>query len=95
VVTSDGKGKLATYDQAGLVDGSIKIDHLPNSKTFVYDVHDGKMIYNLLQHSLWNGKNHPFLLCKCKRNDGLDNPNHKCSMFSNEDNLNYSNRAKR
>ena len=30
-----------------------------------YDVHDGKMLYSLIYHSLWSCKHHPFVLCKC------------------------------
>jgi hypothetical protein len=29
---------------------------------FCYDCHDGKMIYQLLQHTQWNRKHHPFKL---------------------------------
>ena len=32
-----------------------------------YDMHDGKMLYLLTQHSQWNRTFHPFLLCSCKR----------------------------
>ena len=44
--------------------------------TLLYDMHDGKMLYLLTQHSLWNRKNHPFLLCKCKRGAGARDINH-------------------
>ena len=40
---------------------------LPNQNVCLYDMHDGKLLYLLSQHSMWNRKNHPFLLCKCKR----------------------------
>ena len=42
-----------------------------------YDLHNGKMLCLLVQHSLWNRKNFPFLLCKCKRGQGVDE-NHTC-----------------
>jgi hypothetical protein len=39
-------------------------------KLISYDIHDGKMLYLLAQHSHFTRKNYPFLLCKCKRGDG-------------------------
>ena len=33
--------------------------------TYYYELHDGKMLYMLTQHSLWNRKHHSFLLCAC------------------------------
>ena len=36
-----------------------------------YELHDGKMLYLLTQHSLYNRKYHPFLLCTCGRGEGL------------------------
>ena len=35
------------------------------------------MLYLLAHHSLWNRKKFPFLLCKCKRGQGIDD-NHIC-----------------
>ena len=40
-----------------------------------YDLHDGKMLYLLTQHSQWSRKNNPFLLCKCNRGEGVVNNN--------------------
>ena len=55
---------------------------LPSSKkSWVYDIHDAKMLYTLLQHSQWNRIHHPFIACKCSRNDGLANENHQCVMI--------------
>ena len=34
---------------------------------YQYHMHDGKMLYLLKQHSQWNRKHYPFLMCKCKR----------------------------
>ena len=52
----------------------------------LYDIHDGKMIYNLLQCSQWNRKHHPFLLCKYKRGDVVKNySTHKCNIMTDED----------
>ena len=33
----------------------------------LYDLHDAKMLYILTQHSLYNRKHHPYILCKCKK----------------------------
>ena len=51
-------------------------------KVHVYEVHDGKMIYALTAHSLWNRQHHPFLLCSCQRGDGVVDPNHQCTIIS-------------
>ena len=64
----------------------------------MYDVHDGKMLYNLLQHSLWNRKHHPFLLCKCQRNASLneaDGENHQCIMIDDQEYTKLFHRSKR
>ena len=34
---------------------------------YQYHMHDGKMLYLITQHSMWNRKHYPFLMCKCKR----------------------------
>ena len=44
-----------------------------NSKITLYDLHDGKMLYLLTQHSLFNWKFHPFLLYKYQKRDGVNN----------------------
>ena len=50
-----------------------------------YDIHDGKMLYLLLQHSQWNRKHNPFLLCECSRGEGVkNNRTHVCTMLSHE-----------
>ena len=60
-----------------------------------FDVHDGKMLCNLTQHSLWNRKNYPFLLCKCKRGQAVRNySNHRCKMISDKDQLRYYERSR-
>ena len=54
------------------------IDH----KYWFYDLHDGKMLYLLTQHSLWNRRHHPFLLCTCQRGEGvLANRTHVCRVI--------------
>ena len=49
-----------------------------------YELHDGKMLYMLCQHSLFNRKNFPFLLCSCRRGDGVNNENHKCEIITHK-----------
>ena len=50
----------------------------------LYSLHDGKMLYLLTQHSLFNRKFKPFLLCSCKRGECYK-INHKCTMISKAD----------
>jgi hypothetical protein len=59
----------------------------------IYEMHDGKMHYILSQHSLWNCKHHPYLLCKCKRGQGITNPDHECVMLSHEEQCLYYKRS--
>ena len=67
-----------------VIEGRVKIDGFEESKVCCYECHDGKMLYNLTQHSQWNRKHHPFLLCKCNREDGLENSDHVCDMWTND-----------
>ena len=53
----------------------------------IYEVHDCKMLYNLLQCSMWNRKNHPFALCDCLLGDGVINPDHVCTFITDEDHV--------
>ena len=59
----------------------------------LYDLHDGKMLYCLTQHSLWNRKYHPFLLCKCKRGEGVKDSNHQCQMLTDGEHLHWYDRS--
>ena len=47
------------------------------NKVNFYDLHDGKILYILTQHSLFTRKHHPYLLCSCGRGDGVVTPNHQ------------------
>ena len=60
-----------------------------------YDMHDGKMLYILTQHSLYNRKHHPFILCTCKRGDAVRDPNYVCKLIPHEQHLNLWDRSKR
>ena len=62
-----------------------------------YDLHDGKMLYLLTQHSTWNRKEHPFLLCECGRGEGvINNDHHQCKIISNDEQIKlYENSARK
>ena len=64
-------------------------------KHVTYDLHDGKMLYLLTQHSLFNRKHHPFLLCACQRGEGVKDPNHCCKLLSDEDHYHWHQRSLR
>jgi hypothetical protein len=56
-----------------------------------YDMHDGKMIYLLTQHALFNCTHHPFLLCKCRHGANVTNPNHECILLTQEEQVTHYN----
>lgn len=58
---------------------------LPESNLCFYELHDGKMLYLLTQHSLFNRRHTPFILCTCKRGDGVINNDHVCTLLSQEE----------
>ena len=63
-------------------------DDLNNSNYTFYDLHNGKMLYLLTQHCSWSRKHHPFILCKCKRGEGvINNNNHICNIITDEEQL--------
>jgi hypothetical protein len=53
------------------------------------------MLYLLTQHSLWNRKFHPFLLCTCARGAGVRNEAHVCTPLTHQEQLEAWNRSKR
>lgn len=59
----------------------------------MFDMHDGKMLYILTGHSLWNRKHFPFLLCNCRRGDGVKNSQHVCSLRSHEEHIRLQERS--
>lgn len=63
VVENVFQNKKEIFDTLNNNDNDIKFSY--------YEVHDGRMIYMLTQHSLFNRKHHPFVLCKCKTGDGV------------------------
>ena len=54
-------------------------------RIYIYEVHDGKMIYNLTEHSMWNRKYYPFLLCGCLNGNGVVNPDHVCTFLTDKE----------
>ena len=50
-----------------------------------YDMHDAKMLYLITQHSSWSRKNHPFLLCKCQRGEGVVDESHECITIKDDE----------
>ena len=58
---------------------------LPGCNVSFYDLHDGKMLYLLTQHSLWSRRHHPFLLCKCRRGEGVVNSENECKILSHDE----------
>jgi hypothetical protein len=66
-----------------------------STKYWYYDIHDGKMLYLLTQHSQWNRKFHPFLLCKCKRGEGVTNAGHTCELLSHQEQVQMWDRSLR
>ena len=53
------------------------------------ELHDGKMLYCLTQHSLFNQKHHPFLLCSCQRGNGVKKRNHECKIISHTEQIRF------
>jgi hypothetical protein len=81
-------------DRKRLLDGNSERNS--SNKIFCYDCHDGKMIYQLLQCSMWNRKHSPFIICKCSRNEGVENNGtHQCNIFSDQEYEDLWNRSKR
>ena len=61
-----------------------------------YDIHDGKMLYLLTQHSQWSRKNNPFLLCTCGKGEGVKaNQNHVCKKVSHQGQIDAYDRSTR
>ena len=75
-------------DRFAIVEDILVEKHIlmaANSDVSCYDVHDGKIIYLLTQHALFNCKYHPFLLCKCRRGEGVFNTNNKLILLMQQE----------
>ena len=60
-----------------------------------WDMHDGKMLYLLIQNSSYNRKFYPFLFCKCRRGDFLKD-GFKCELIThNEHQILYDNSSRK
>ena len=68
-------------DRKEIFEGRIKPTSLLNSKVWIYNAHDRKYLYSIMQYSIWNRKNHPFLMCKCTRGNSKVKGFYECSMW--------------
>ena len=82
-------------DRTNIVENGLQNPSLKNSSVFCLHVDDVKMLYVMTQHSLWNRKHHPFLLCKCKRGETTNNEEHVCTPVTDEEYKNDWNRSLR
>ena len=62
-------------------------------KVYLYEMHVGKMLYNLTQYSLYNRKNFPHLLCKFHRGDGVKYREHECIQLTHDEHCHYYDRS--
>ena len=67
------------------------VEHGTNIK--MLELHDGKMLYLLTQHSLFSRKFTPFLLCCCSRGEGARNRNHVCTQLTHEEHVHHHERS--
>ena len=72
-----------------------KVLRKENPNVFFYKLHDGKMHYLLNQHSLYSRKNYPFLMCNCKRGQGVKDGEHQCTMIMDDEYEETMKRSKR
>ena len=72
-----------------------KVNHSSIGDYHYYNMHDGKMLYLLTQHSQWNRKHHPFLLCTCKKGEGVvPSHGHVCRVITEEENVTLYDKSK-
>ena len=72
----------------------MRKNKVSNKYTFL-ELHDGKMLYMLCQHSLYNRRNFPFLLCSCSRGAGVKNGDHECEIIQHTEQKELWNRSLR
>ena len=53
----------------------------------IYEVHDCKILYNLLQCFMWNRKNYQVCLCDCMKGDGFIYSDHVCTCITDKDHM--------
>ena len=84
VTEEDVEEQAATTD----VEAEVAASTSTPKKYWFYNTHDVKMLYLLCQHSQWNRKEQPYLLCACKRGEGVLKPDtHSCSLRSHSDEI--------
>ena len=72
--------KILLYDKTSTIE-TVQNGNSNGTKVSLYDLHTGKILYHLAQHSQWNQKYHPFLLCTCSRGDGVKDDEHTCTWL--------------
>ena len=63
---------------------NIVKEELDGKRFSIYEVSDGKMLYMLLQHSLYSRLHKPYLLCTCLRGEEVRDKSHKCRMIPHD-----------
>ena len=63
---------------------NIVKEQLDGKHFSIYEVSDGKMLYMVLQHSLYSRFHKPYLLCTCLRGEGVRDKSHKCRMIPHD-----------
>ena len=61
----------------------------------IYDMHGAKVLYILTGHSLYNRKHKPFILCGCRRGEGVTNETHDCKIISDDKQAFYWEKSER
>ncbi len=69
-----------------------------NGNVNQYELHYGKLLYILTQHSYWNRKHNPYLLCTCSRGEAVQNlakgKQHVCKRVSHHQRLHKTTHSK-
>ena len=60
----------------------------------ILELHDGDMLYFLIQHFLYSRKHNPFLLCWCDCGQGVRDKNHICKQVTNDEQKKYCKQSK-
>ena len=62
------------YNERNSLLNEYKAKH--DCQMYQYHMNDGKILYLITQHSMWNRQHYRFLMCKCKRGDFLNQTKH-------------------
>ena len=71
----------------------VVAERLDGKRFSIYEVSDGKMLYMILQHSLYSRRNKPYLLCTCLRGEGVRDRNHQCKIIPHNKQVELYNRS--